>query len=420
MIGTQLEEAFAQQLKQEVTDFLLKLVNIRSYPNEEQEAAQFCFNSFAGLDNVIVKKLFMDNSLKDNPLWCCGPFGNNDYTGHFNVEAVWKGTGEQEPIYLNAHMDTVPAGEEDVHLLSPVLKDGIIYGLGACDDKGPIASIYTIFLILSRLNISLPFDVVAHMVAEEEIGGNGALAVTRNKNYKGQAAIVLEPTAGSILPVHRCGLWIKITCHGSACHTAAMQSGRGLSSFNLMLKAHATIKEVHDAYREECRLNPVKYYEDYLPPLNVGVVHLGDYPSKVPPKAVLLASVAVLPNSNNEEMKEKIRKAFEKDKDLRDNVEIEFVFDRGSSVRDFDDPFVVEFSECVKANGYSGKIESMKALSDMYFYQEVLGIPTVTFGPGDLMDAHSATEKVAIADVIKSAKAIFDWLQVRARKQEKE
>lgn len=416
MIENKMSQTALEKLRAEVTDFLFHFVGIRSYPNEEQEAAQYCYDAFSKIEGVTVRKLMMDNSLMDDPLWCPGPLDTHDYTGHFNVEVVWKGTGEQEPVYINAHMDTVTASADDTYLLTPVIRDGVLYGLGACDDKGSIAAIYTVFKLLSMQGMKLPFDVVGHLVCEEEIGGNGALAVTRDRSYKGQAAVVLEPTFGRIYPTHRCGLWVKLTCHGASCHTAAIHTGKGISSFDLFLRAYATLKRVHDAYREECRTNPPLHYEGYLPPLNVGMVHLGDWPSKVPPVAVAYASVAVLPNSSNSEMKARIQEAFVADEDLRKSVDCEFVFDRECSVGDFDSDFVRSFAECVRANGYSGEVTPQKALSDMYFYQEVLGIPTVTFGPGDGMHAHSSTEQIVLEDVLKSANAIHDWMLVTAEK----
>lgn len=417
MIENKMDQVTLEKLRKDVTDFLFQFVAIRSYSNEEQEAAQYCYDTFSKIEGVTVRKLPMDNSLMENPLWCPGSLDTLDYTGHFNVEIVWKGTGEQAPVYVNAHMDTVPASADEMHLLTPTLKDGILYGLGACDDKGSIASIYTIFRLLSMQNAKLPFDVIGHLVCEEEIGGDGALAVTKDKSYQGQAAVVLEPTSGCIYPTHRCGLWVKLTCHGASSHTAAIHMGKGINSFNLLLKAYSVLKEVHDAYREECRVAPPLHYEGYLPPLNVGMVHLGDWPSKVPPAAVMYASVAVLPNSSNCEMKARILEAFEADEDLRTSVDCEFVFDRECSVGDFESDFVRSFAACVKANGYSAELTPMKALSDMYFYQEVLGIPTVTFGPGDLVHAHSATEQIAIEDVLKCANAIHDWMLVTAEKK---
>jgi acetylornithine deacetylase len=413
MIADKFDGKYIDELREDVTNFLFNLMKIRSYPNEEVEACEYAYNEFSKINGVIVRKLPIDNTIKEHPLWCSGPTGKNDYTGHFNIEVVWEGTKEQDPIYLNAHIDTVTASEEYLNLLDPVIDGDIIHGLGACDDKGSIASIYAVFKMLSKKNIKLPFDVVGHIVVEEEIGGNGALAAT-DRPLKGQAAIVLEPSSGMIWPVARCGLWIKITCHGVACHTAAMNPDMGIAALDLSFKAIAKLKEVYSQYIEEYKQNPMKEYEGYIPMLNVGQLHCGDWPAKVPNKAVIMASVPVMPTSSNKAMKERIAKAFAEDEDLRTKTEIEYVFDRESSVLSFDHPLVTELAKCVKANGYSGKVACMRALCDKYFYQEIHGIPAVSFGPGDLNDAHSATEKISITDVLNAANAIHDYISMKA------
>ena len=413
MRGMQLEEAYVQQLKQEVMDFLLKLVNIRSYPNEELKASEYCAEAFGTIAGVEVRKVMLDNRLKDNPLWCPGPLENNDYTGHFNVEVVWKGSGEQLPVYLNAHIDTVTVGE-DAHLLTSRLEGDIVHGIGASDDKGSIAAIYTVFKLLSHFQAELPFDVIGHVVVEEEIGGNGALALTDehfHEKLKGQASLVLEATAGNILPVARCGLWAKVIAHGSAAHTAAVKSGSDASAFVLLQKAVEVIKAVHEKYRQECAKNPPKYYEDYLPVFNVGTFHSGDWPSKISPIATAVISIAVLYNSTNAVMKKNIMNAIASDPELTGKVEVRFVFDRESCVTDFDDPYVQRFASFVKEHGYPGEIMAMRALSDMYFYKVVSDIPCVTFGPGYGDCAHSSNERIDMKDILKCGCLIYDWIE---------
>jgi len=248
MINNKFDSKYVQELKSEVTDFLFNLVKIPSISNREVEACEYAFEQFSKIPGVIVRKLPIDNSIKNHPLWCIGPYGNNDYTGHFNVEVVWEGTGEQEPVYLNAHIDTVTA-DDYPELYEPHMEGDTLHGLGACDDKGSIGSIFTIFKMLSKLNVKLPFDVVGHIVVEEEIGGNGALAAT-NRPLKGQAAIVLEPTNGQLKPIHRNGLWVKITCEGTACHTAAMSADMGPAALDIAIKAVQKLREAYNGYIE--------------------------------------------------------------------------------------------------------------------------------------------------------------------------
>ena len=407
-----ISSSYAKTLK-EATDFLYNLCAIRSYSNEEQNACEYVFNAFSAIKGVKIRKLWMDNSLKKHPLWCSGPYGNNEYDGHFNIEAIWEGSKERDPVYLNAHIDTVPVSDDYRELLIPRLEGDILHGLGACDDKGGIASIYTVFKMLSDKNVKLPFDVIGHIVVEEEIGGNGALAAT-DRPLKGQAAVILEPTAGVIKPIHRNGLWIKITCEGCACHTGSMSPDMGITALDLAIKAIYQLKATYAQYIEEYKAHPIPEYEGYIPMLNVGMLHIGDWPSKVPDKAVAIASVPVLPDSTNDTMKRRIAKAFGADEDLRTRVKCEYVFDRGSSVLPFDHPLVKEVSDCAKAHGYSGELVAQRALCDKYFYQEIHGIPTVTFGPGDGRYAHSAKEHIDMNDVVKTANAVYDWISGRA------
>lgn len=415
MLADKVDSKFYAQLKEDMTNFLFDMVKIRSYSNEEVAVAERICSEFEKIPGVKVNRLEIDNSLKENPLWCCGPKENNDYTGHFNVEVIWEGTKEQEPIYFNAHMDTVDIVKGNENMLDPYIENDILYGLGACDDKGGIATVYTTFRLLSHFNVKLPFDVIAHFVVEEEIGGNGALAVSM-RDYKGQAAVVMEPTDQQVQPVHRAGLWLKMVCNGESVHTAAMHN-TGLSGYELGLRAVSVIKKMHDAYKDECKAQPVKYYEDYTPMLNVGMFHSGDWPATVPAQAVVHCSVGVLPNLTTKQMRERIQNAVDGDELLKGKVICSYVFDRDSSVLDFDHPLVKEVVKCVKANGMLGEVKSMKCLSDKYFYQEILGIPTVNFGPGSIAHAHSGNEQVNLTDVMTCGNILHDFLLLRADKK---
>ena len=133
MLQDNFDQKFLTELRRDTTDFLVNLCAIPSISNQETEACEYAFEEFSKIDGVVVRKLPMDNSLKDNPLWCSGPYGNNDYTGHFNVEVVWEGTGEQDPVYLCAHIDTVTVSENYKNLLTPVLDGDTLHALGAND-----------------------------------------------------------------------------------------------------------------------------------------------------------------------------------------------------------------------------------------------------------------------------------------------
>ena len=83
---------------------------------------------------------------------------------------------------IAAHLDTVPIGDEKNWTVPPfggIIKDGKIWGRGACDDKYGIATMLYILKVFKDENIVPAFDIVFTAYCNEEFGGgNGALAAS--------------------------------------------------------------------------------------------------------------------------------------------------------------------------------------------------------------------------------------------------
>ena len=56
--------------------------------------------------------------------------------GRSNVVARFDGSADRPTILLDAHQDTVPVEGMVIEPFDPVVRDGRIYGRGACDVKG--------------------------------------------------------------------------------------------------------------------------------------------------------------------------------------------------------------------------------------------------------------------------------------------
>ena len=73
-----------------------------------------------------------------------------------------------------AHLDVVPAGDDwtVTEPYNPVIKDGLLYGRGSCDDKGPaVAALYAIRAV-KELNIPLKHNVRLILGSDEECGSS--------------------------------------------------------------------------------------------------------------------------------------------------------------------------------------------------------------------------------------------------------
>ena len=90
--------------------------------------------------------------------------------------------GEGPCLLLNAHIDTVPAGELSHWRHDPFggqLEDGFVYGRGAGDDKGSVAAQLMAACALKAVGVPLAGTLQVNPVADEEAssfrGGKMAL-----------------------------------------------------------------------------------------------------------------------------------------------------------------------------------------------------------------------------------------------------
>ena len=85
-------------------------------------------------------------------------------------------------------------------------------------------------------------------MTEEESTGNGALS-TLVRGYRAEAALVPEPTGGTITRAHTGTLWFRIAVRGVPVHVAVAQSGSNaiLSAYHLIQALQDHTKAINEA-----------------------------------------------------------------------------------------------------------------------------------------------------------------------------
>lgn len=103
----------------------------------------------------------------------------HDMEDRYNVSVIIPGVDHSKRVMIAAHSDTVPIGDEKNWTVPPfggIIKDGKIWGRGACDDKYGIAVMLYILKVFKDEKITPAFDLVFTAYCDEELGGgNGAL-----------------------------------------------------------------------------------------------------------------------------------------------------------------------------------------------------------------------------------------------------
>ena len=136
------------------------------------------------IDNLC-KELDLESDLF-SPLEIDGFTEHPDYLegrnleNRYNVVARWVGKENLDELMLMAHTDTVEIGDIknwEFDPLSGEIKDGKIYGRGACDDKYALATVLFIIKLLKESNFIPKRNLLFAAYSDEEHGGShGALA----------------------------------------------------------------------------------------------------------------------------------------------------------------------------------------------------------------------------------------------------
>ncbi len=117
--------------------------------------------------------------------------------GRPNVYARLSGVKPGKRLNFNGHMDTVPVVDGwDTDPFTPVIKDGKIFGLGACDMKAGIACILNVLRAFIESDHSFNGELSFSGVIDEEAYGKGAKAMLKTDFAKVDAIVLPEPYPG--------------------------------------------------------------------------------------------------------------------------------------------------------------------------------------------------------------------------------
>jgi len=131
------------------------------------------------------------------------------------------GPDQGPTLVFNGHLDVVPAGDAGRWAHGPFagdLSDGLIWGRGAVDMKGGVASLMAAFRALA--DAALPGRVVLALVPDEETGGAwGTRWLLEHGKLHGDGALIAEPSGRGVATIGQRGaLWVRVRSSGSPAH----------------------------------------------------------------------------------------------------------------------------------------------------------------------------------------------------------
>jgi len=205
----------SSQVRKELVEFCQALIRTPSLPGEEGALARLIADRMTGLGY--------------DEVW-------RDEIG--NVIGLIRGHARHPTVMFTAHMDHVDAGDPALWPHPPysgVVEEGYVWGRGASDTKGAIATQVLLPLVLKERPAA---DVYVAEVVLEEKGGAGTRHLVNH--LRPDVVIIGEATKNQLCVGHRGRVEVVATAVGKAAHASQPHLGKNphypLAEFLLRLQ----------------------------------------------------------------------------------------------------------------------------------------------------------------------------------------
>jgi acetylornithine deacetylase len=348
------------------------------------------------------------DGIKQDPEYSC-PEVDRAFAGRDNLVVRLRGRGPGRSVVLNSHSDVVPADDwPDAYVPRP--EGDMVFGRGACDCKGCLAAMFLAACAMKDLGLPQAGEVIFQVVIDEEVGGNGTLALIR-EGLKADGAVVVEASSLRLHPANRGALWFRFDFEGRSCHMG--RKHEGVNAIELACETIHILYEYEKELIEDKRRQPLFAHYKYPTQVNVGILRGGHFPSAVPGSAVMEGGVGFLPVRPMEQVKADLARCMEtlgSDR-LRSRYRLSFPkLHNDSYETPLDEPLVQAFHQAVVETTGHREITGWNVSCDARLLAKVGGMPTVVFGPGSIEHAHSAHEQVRLSEIAIAAETLVRFV----------
>jgi len=306
--------------------------------------------------------------------------------GRANAVGVLR-NGPGPVLAFNSHIDTVPVGTgwsgDPLRLAE---RNGLLYGRGACDAKGPIVAMAEACRLLAEDRTAWHGTIVAAFVADEELNSRGSKAVAA-EFPPFDAVIVGEPTDNAVLSAHRGVVRPLIRVHGRTAHSS--RPYLGINAINGAARLLAAV-EAHDR-----DLNTRAHPLVGRACITCTQIQGGFADNIVPDRCDIVLDRRLLPDEDPEAALAELRALLERARDGADVI-AELVHVRGiagGSETPTSAPVVQAALAAAARHGASPIAGGLTGGCDLVHFRAT-GSPGIILGPGSLDLAHKPDEYV--------------------------
>lgn len=316
-----------------------------------------------------------------------------------NVLAVLKGRKSEQALLLTPHLDTVPAGKSwGMNPFKAVIRGDKIYGLGATDCKGNLASLLEAVKSITEDGLSFDYDLVIAATADEECGSSlGLIPLLERGIIKASAALVLDADDFEIVITQKGLMHLKVYIKGIKAHGA--YPWLGVNAIDMAAKIIIDLKRQKLGKKTNRYLRP--------PTLNIGTISGGDKVNVVSDWCEIGMDYRFLPGSSEKEFLSRLKRTVSR---YASNYRIEVQWVQAPYSISQNHPLVIGLSGAMREAGVRPRISGSEGATVITFLKE-RNIPAVATGFGTSGCAHMADEFALLSNLYKGSKVLVSFLK---------
>jgi acetylornithine deacetylase/succinyl-diaminopimelate desuccinylase-like protein len=307
--------------------------------------------------------------------------------GRPNIVARFASDSPGKPrLLLAPHTDTVSIVGMTIDPFSGEIRDGRLYGRGASDTKGPMASMLAALHASRDALATLSHEIWFAGLAGEEAGQHGAHALAAQEQF--DLVIAGEPTELDFVHTHKGSMFMSLTTRGVAVHSAKPEMGAN---------AIYPMTDVLRLVRDEL----VPWLKSFTHPvlghstISAGTIKGGSKTNIVPDFCQATLDVRTVPGQGADFE----AALFSKLRSVHPELEID-IFRAHPLLTQPDLPLLQK----LKALG-ARPVGAPWFCDAAVFAQK--GSPAIAMGPGSIAQAHTRDEWISVDDLTKGA-AFFE------------
>jgi len=335
---------------------LRQMVEIRSFSGQEDEIGQFLVDEMTRLGF---------RAFRDEAGNAIGEIGEGSRT-----------------MVLLGHMDTVPGN-------IPVrVEDGILYGRGSVDAKGPLA---TFISAAARSGAPADTRLIIIGAVEEEATSRGARAI--RDRYQPDFTIIGEPSGWEHITLgYKGSMYLTYSLAGENAHTA----GASASAPETAIAFWNTLSQWADQFNSE-----KKRIFDLVTPTLVAINSNND---GISDNVTMRINVRWPLGLDDEAFVNTLRE-MAGDAEIRaDSFEVPY---RGEKRT----PLTSAFLRSIRQNDGQPRFKVKTGTSDMNVVGPAWNCPIVAYGPGDSQLDHTPNEHISLDEYLKAIDVLAGVLQ---------